>query len=240
MASRWSNPGCDTRNSVWTRQFRKRSLHEEVARCHLGLCGLQAGDAAGPVTVACHGVVMGEKGDMARTAWLVGCIVALAGLDLVGALLAQQYAQRHLPLTLATGAVTFVVLFLVYAFSLNYAQLSIVTMSWIVLLQVGLVVIDVVYAQLHLDRKQALALVVILALQCYLIISTQSPSPTAGPSRSDGLSVPAPAPFFELGDGSAPPPQQAGALLSVQRPTGPALMLGRSLPQATPARATRS
>ncbi len=144
---------------------------------------------------------------MARTGWLLGCMVVLAGLDLAGALLAQQYAERHHTLALVLGALTFVMLFVVYAFFLEYAQLSIVTMGWVVLLQVGLIAIDLSRTQLHLDRNQALAVLAILALQGYLIMSTQSsPAAAAGPPTA-----PSATPYLDPGmapvaDAYAPSP----------------------------------
>ena len=46
------------------------------------------------------------------------------------------------PRWLFAGVGCFVLLFYVYASSLQYAELATVTMGWIVLLQVGLLVLD--------------------------------------------------------------------------------------------------
>lgn len=130
---------------------------------------------------------------MTRALPLLACVVVLAGLDLAGALLAQQYAERRVVLPLVLGALTFVLLFVVYAFSLRYAQLSVVTMGWIVLLQVALVAVDLGRARLHLDRPQAAAVVLVLVLQCYLVVSTApADDPEPGAAGLPPAAVPAP------------------------------------------------
>ena len=66
------------------------------------------------------------------------CMAALAGLDLVGAFAAKEWAEKQNTVALGLGALSFLVLFWVYASSLQYAELAVVTMGWIVLLQVGI------------------------------------------------------------------------------------------------------
>ena len=73
-------------------------------------------------------------------------MVLLAGLDLLGALLAKRYADHRSVVTLVAGIVVFGALFLVYVRSLSYAELATVTFGWVVMLQVGVVVID------HVER----------------------------------------------------------------------------------------
>ena len=77
-----------------------------------------------------------------RFAMLTGAMVVLAGLDFCGALLAKQWADRGSLPCFLIGIATFAVLFAVYAKSLETADLSIVTMGWVVLLQVGLILVD--------------------------------------------------------------------------------------------------
>ena len=57
---------------------------------------------------------------------------------LLGAVAAKEWAERQNLAALAFGALSFLVLFWVYASSLRYAELAVVTMGWIVLLQVGI------------------------------------------------------------------------------------------------------
>lgn len=98
-------------------------------------------------------------------------MVVLAGLDIVGSLVAKQYATTHRLAPLLVGAGTFVVLFVVYALSLEVAEMSIVTLGWIVLLQVGLLLLDV-RGGLRMQTRQWVAVVLVIGLQCYLVAST--------------------------------------------------------------------
>ncbi len=98
-------------------------------------------------------------------------MAALAGLDLVGAFAAKQWAEEKNTVALVLGALSFLVLFWVYASSLQYAELAVVTMGWIVLLQVGIVVIDKVHFGATLPTGKMAAIVVILAAQGYLLLA---------------------------------------------------------------------
>lgn len=121
---------------------------------------------------------------MAKGLLIGGSMLLLAGLDMAGALLAQKYAEGGRPYALVLGAATFVVLFVVYAAALRWAQLSVVTMGWIVLLQVGLVAIDVARRNVTLDARQWAAVAAVLLLQCYLVTSTQADDePVAVPEQ---------------------------------------------------------
>lgn len=71
-------------------------------------------------------------------------VVVLAGLDLLGALIAKRATGSGGAAYLVLGSLTFVVLFLVYARSLRYAELVPVTFGWIAVLQVGLLVMTAV------------------------------------------------------------------------------------------------
>lgn len=110
--------------------------------------------------------------------WLVGMLamLALAVLDVVGALAAKEWAAsgRLGPLLLGAGA--FLVLFYVYASALQYAELAIVTLGWIVLLQVGLLLIDRFYYGVHTAPGKWVAAAVILAAQGYLLLGPDGAS----------------------------------------------------------------
>ena len=99
------------------------------------------------------------------------CMSALAALDLVGAFAAKEWAEKQNPAALAVGALSFLVLFWVYASSLQYAELAVVTMGWIVLLQVGILVIDRVAFDSSLPAGKLAAVVIILAAQGYLVLA---------------------------------------------------------------------
>jgi hypothetical protein len=99
------------------------------------------------------------------------CMSALAALDLLGAFAAKEWAEKQNPAALAVGALSFLVLFWVYASSLQYAELAVVTMGWIVLLQVGILVIDRIAFDGSLPAGKLVAVVVILAAQGYLVLA---------------------------------------------------------------------
>ena len=68
--------------------------------------------------------------------------VVLAGLDVAGAVAAKEWAEHRATLVLVAGLVLAVLLFVVYAASLQYASLTTVTFGWVVMLQVGVVLVD--------------------------------------------------------------------------------------------------
>ncbi len=103
------------------------------------------------------------------------CMAALAALDLLGAIAAKEWAERQSTLALGLGALAFVVLFWVYASSLQYAELAVVTMGWIVLLQVGIVLVDRLHYGATLPAGKMAAIVVILAAQGYLLLAPSTP-----------------------------------------------------------------
>jgi hypothetical protein len=104
------------------------------------------------------------------------CMSALAALDLFGAFAAKEWAEKQNPAALVVGALSFLVLFWVYASSLQYAELAVVTMGWIVLLQVGILVIDRVAFDSSLPAGKLAAVVVILAAQGYLVLAPSGPA----------------------------------------------------------------
>ena len=105
-----------------------------------------------------------------RFVLLAGAMIVLAGLDFGGALLAKQWADNGSRLCFLVGLTTFVVLFMVYAASLKTAELSVVTMGWVVLLQVGLVLIDRFRYDVAISPEKWGVIVAILLLQTYLIL----------------------------------------------------------------------
>jgi len=99
------------------------------------------------------------------------CMGALAALDLFGAFAAKEWAEKQNTVALGLGALSFLVLFWVYASSLQYAELAVVTMGWIVLLQVGILVIDRIAFYSSLPVGKLAAVVIILAAQGYLVLA---------------------------------------------------------------------
>ena len=98
-------------------------------------------------------------------------MILLAGLGLVGALLAKEWAERHHAAWFVGGLLTFGVLFAVYAASLRLAELSVVTFGWIVFLQVGLLLCDRLRYGVELPPAKLVAIAAILALQAYLVLA---------------------------------------------------------------------
>ncbi len=107
-------------------------------------------------------------------------MVCLAGLDLVGAVLAKEWADHGSLRALVLGAGTFLVLFWVYASSLRYAELALVTMGWVVMLQVGLVLIDRWRYGVELPAGKWVAIGVVLVAQAYLVLAPSAAQTTAG------------------------------------------------------------
>jgi FtsH-binding integral membrane protein len=98
--------------------------------------------------------------------------VALAVLDMGGAIAAKNWAMSHSNVWFVAGLAFFAVLFWIYGSALQYAELSVVTMGWIVMLQVGLLVVDRVQYDVAITPGQWLAIGGVLALQGYLVVSS--------------------------------------------------------------------
>jgi hypothetical protein len=113
--------------------------------------------------------------DAARTTGspvlLFAAMIALAGLDFLGAVLAKEWAGGRSHWLFAAGLLTFAVLFGVYAISLETAELSTVTFGWIVFLQVGLLLFERIRYGVELPAGKWAAIPVILGLQAYLVLA---------------------------------------------------------------------
>jgi hypothetical protein len=109
--------------------------------------------------------------------WAVGAgaMVALAVLDIVGALAAKEWAASSRAGALLVGVGAFLVMFWVYASALQYAELALVTMGWIVVLQVALLLIDRFQYGVHLAPGKWVAVGVILVAQAYLVLGPAGP-----------------------------------------------------------------
>ena len=101
-------------------------------------------------------------------------MAVLAGLDLLGAIAAKEWAERQSLAAIAFGTIASVALFWFYASSLQYAELAVVTMGWIVLLQVGIVIVDRVHFGTMLSADKIGALIIILVAQGYLVLAPSS------------------------------------------------------------------
>ena len=101
-------------------------------------------------------------------------MAVLAGLDLLGAIAAKEWAEKQSIAAIAFGTIASVALFWFYASSLQYAELAVVTMGWIVLLQVGIVIVDRVHFGTMLSADKIGALIIILVAQGYLVLAPSS------------------------------------------------------------------
>jgi hypothetical protein len=101
----------------------------------------------------------------------------LAGLDLVGAVAAKNWSSSHSFAWFAFGALVFVVLFWLYGSVLQVAELSVVTLGWIVMLQVAVVLLDRFRYAVQISPGQIVAIGMILMLQSYLVMSSTGSTP---------------------------------------------------------------
>jgi hypothetical protein len=111
-------------------------------------------------------------------------MVALAALDLVGAIAAKEAVSQRSPVAAAVGLAAFVLLFWVYASSLQYAELAPVTFGWIVILQVGVLLVDHYRYGTRMPVGTWVAVVVIIAAQAYLLVGPGSTSTTAAQTQN--------------------------------------------------------
>lgn len=101
----------------------------------------------------------------------LAAMLALAGLDFIGAVFAKAWVEDRQTTWFFAGLVAFGVLYVVYAHSLRFAELSVVTFGWVIFLQVGLLVYERLRYDVMLPPAKWAAIAVILALQAYLILA---------------------------------------------------------------------
>jgi multidrug transporter EmrE-like cation transporter len=113
-------------------------------------------------------------------------MIVLALLDFIGAVFAKEWADTRQPWWFVAGLVTFIGLFAFYAASLKTAELSIVTIGWVVLLQVGLLIYERVRYGAELPPLKWVAIALILALQTYLVLVPNESSSSDVVAESTG------------------------------------------------------
>jgi multidrug transporter EmrE-like cation transporter len=116
----------------------------------------------------------------------VTAMMALALLDFVGAVFAKEWADTRQPWWFVAGLVTFMGLFVFYAASLKTAELSIVTIGWVVFLQVGLLLYERVRYGASLPPLKWVAIVLILTLQTYLVLMPNDTNSSDAVAKSTG------------------------------------------------------
>lgn len=102
-------------------------------------------------------------------------MVTLAVLDLAGSFAAKEAVDRRSPAMAVAGALCFLLLFWVYTSSLQYAELAPVTFGWIVILQVGIVVLDRVRYGSPLGTWKLLAIALIVVGEAALLLAPSTP-----------------------------------------------------------------
>jgi multidrug transporter EmrE-like cation transporter len=100
----------------------------------------------------------------------LSAMFGLALLDFIGAVLAKEWADTRQPWWFVAGLLTFMGLFAFYATSLKTAELSVVTIGWVVFLQVGLLLYERLRYGTDFPPLKWAAIVLILVLQAYLIL----------------------------------------------------------------------
>lgn len=102
---------------------------------------------------------------------LVGTALLLAGLDLAGAVAAKTWSEHRSLVWFGAGLALFGLLFWVYGSALRYAELAEVTIAWIVVLQVGLLLVDRFRYDVEIATPKWLAIGAILGLEAYLLLA---------------------------------------------------------------------
>ena len=101
---------------------------------------------------------------------MVGFMVLLAGLDFTGTMLAKEWTIHRAAWQLVGGGATFLALFVALVCGLRYAEMSMLSLGWIVVLQTGLIMLDRSRYGLHLSVGGWLAVAAILVLQGFLLL----------------------------------------------------------------------
>ena len=116
-------------------------------------------------------------------------MLVLAALDLAGTFAAKEAVLRRSPLIGAAGAALFVLLFWVLASSLQYAELAPVTFGWIVILQVGVLMLDRFRYGAQLSAGAWVAIAAMLVAQGYLVLGRGAPSAEQQADQKASLSA---------------------------------------------------
>ncbi|CAN5600545.1 hypothetical protein BH09CHL1_BH09CHL1_15530 [soil metagenome] len=98
-------------------------------------------------------------------------MIALTVLDIIGALAAKQWSEQRHPIYFAGGLIAFGLLFTVYAKSLDIAELPVVTLGWVVCLQIGITLVDRIVYHTPVPFQTWVVIGIIVVLQGYLMLS---------------------------------------------------------------------
>jgi len=108
----------------------------------------------------------------------------LAVLDLAGAVAAKEAVERRSPAMAALGVLLFVLLFWIFASSLQVSELAPVTFGWVVILQVGVVLVDRFKYGVTMPTGKWVAVAVLLVAQAYLLLGPTKEAPAPAPASA--------------------------------------------------------
>ncbi len=108
--------------------------------------------------------------DSKKVVWGGVAIVILAALDLLAAFLAKEFSIRPRWVVFAGGIVAFAVLFVVYIKSLAVTELWIVTFGWVVLLEIGVLLVDRIHFGTSIPPHKYIVAAMIVGLQVVLLL----------------------------------------------------------------------
>jgi hypothetical protein len=111
-------------------------------------------------------------------------MAVLAALDLGGAYAAKEAVDRRSAGFAALGFLLFIVLFWVFASSLQVAELAPVTFGWVVILQVGVVLLDRFRYGITMPTSKWVAVAVLLLAQAYLLLGPKDTAAQAPPTQA--------------------------------------------------------
>lgn len=106
---------------------------------------------------------------MGRIVVIVGITVALAVLDLSGAILAKEWVDRRQHWLFAVGIASAIGLFVLFAVAVRYAEMSTVTLCWVVTMQVGLMLAEQFRYGVGHGADRWAAVIAMIGLQAYLL-----------------------------------------------------------------------
>ena len=117
--------------------------------------------------------ITGRDGDslrsMGRIVIVIGITALLAALDLSGAILAKEWGDRRHLWLFVVGAASAIGLFVTFAVAVRYAEMSTVTLGWVVAMQVGLMLAEQYRYGVGHGTDRWAAVLAMIALQVYLL-----------------------------------------------------------------------
>ncbi len=119
-----------------------------------------------------------------QTVRLILVVTLLVGVDLIGSVAIKEAGLRRSPALAFVGVLAFVCLALVLYLALQYAELTLVSLCWIVLVQVGVMLVDHFLYGVTPGNVQLLAIgVALVALGVALLAPTREPAQPLAPPR---------------------------------------------------------